>query len=175
VFDPQFLVEQAPPDHDRLAGEFGIDLIHHPRDRQAAIDTDQATLRLAREDAEPFPGTHLPHTVGRQMCQPVVDARMRLGAMVATVIGGDEARKPAVRLRFGLGFMEMVERLVRILHGAEWPFDLALGAVFVPFNAASSSTSSIAFFYCGEDDIGIDAFLCVQLIYIYIYMAPNQS
>src|SRR5271165_3257967 len=26
------------------------------------------------------------------------------------------------------------------------------------------------FFYCGEDDIGIDAFLCVQLIYIYIYI-----
>ena len=48
--------------------------------------------------------------------------------MVAAVVGGDEARQPAVRLRFGLGFMEMVERLVRVLHGAEWPFDLALGA-----------------------------------------------
>ena len=53
---------------------------------------------------------------------------MRLGAVVATIVGGDEARQPTVGLRFGFGFVEMVERLVRILHRAEWPLDLALGA-----------------------------------------------
>ena len=128
VLDPELLVEQPPPDHDRLAGEFGIDLVGHARDGQAAVDADQAPLRLAREGAEPLPGAHLPDAIGRQVRQPVVDARMRLGSMVAAVVGGDEAREPAVRLRFGLGFMEMVERLVRVLHGAEWPLDLALGA-----------------------------------------------
>src|ERR1700731_2646059 len=53
---------------------------------------------------------------------------MRLGSMVTTIIGNNEARQPTVRLRFGFGFVEMVERLVRILDRAEWPLDLALGA-----------------------------------------------
>ena len=48
--------------------------------------------------------------------------------MVAAVVGGDEAREPAVRLRFGLGLMKMIERFVRLLHGAERPLDLALRA-----------------------------------------------
>lgn len=52
---------------------------------------------------------------------------MRLGAMIAAIVGGDEAREPAVRLRLSLGFMEMIERLVRVLHGPERPLDLALG------------------------------------------------
>jgi hypothetical protein len=52
---------------------------------------------------------------------------MRLGAMVAAIVGGDEAREPAVRLRLGLGFMEMIERLVCVLDGPERPLDLALG------------------------------------------------
>ena len=85
-------------------------------------------LGLAREDAEPFPSAHLPDTFGRQVRQPVVDARMRLGLMVAMVVGGDEACQPTVRLCFGLGFVEMVECLVRVLDRAEWPLDLAFGA-----------------------------------------------
>ena len=67
------------------------------------------------------------HAVGRQVRQPVVHARVRLGPMVAAVAGGDEARQPAVRLRLGFGLVEMVERLVRLFHGAERPLDLALG------------------------------------------------
>ena len=48
--------------------------------------------------------------------------------MIAAVVGRDKTGQPAVRLRFGFGFVEMVERLVRVLDGAEWPLDLALGA-----------------------------------------------
>ena len=128
VLDPKLLIEQPPPDHDSLAGEFGVDLIGDARDRQAAVDADQAPLGLAREDAEPFPSAHLADTIGRQVRQPVVDARMRFGSMVATVVGGDVACQPTVRLRFGLGFVEMVEGLVRVLDRAEWPLNLALGA-----------------------------------------------
>jgi hypothetical protein len=50
VLDPKLLIEQPPPDHDRLAGKFGINLGGHARDRQAAVDADQAPLGLARED-----------------------------------------------------------------------------------------------------------------------------
>ena len=102
VLDPKLLIEQPPPDHDSLAGKFGINLVGHARDRQAAVDADQAPLGLAREDAEPLPGAHLADAVGRQMRQPVVDARMRLGSVVAAVVAGDEAGQPTVRLRFGL-------------------------------------------------------------------------
>ena len=55
-------------------------------------------------------------------------ARVRLGAMILGVVGGDEPRQPAVRLFLGLGFMEMIERLVGFLDGPERPLDLALGA-----------------------------------------------
>ena len=48
--------------------------------------------------------------------------------MIAAIVGGDEAREPAVRLRLSLGFMEMIERLVRVLHGPERPLDLAFRA-----------------------------------------------
>jgi hypothetical protein len=65
VLDPELLVEQAPPDYDRLAGEFGADLVCHARDGQMAVDAHQAPLRLAREGAEPLPGAHLPDAVGR--------------------------------------------------------------------------------------------------------------
>jgi hypothetical protein len=128
VLDPQLLVEQTPPDHDCLAGKLGSDLVRHARDGQTAVDADQAPLRLARESAESIPGAHLPDAGGGQVRQPVVNARMRLGPVIAPVIGGDKACEPAVRLRFGLGLMEMVERLVRVLHGTERPFHLALGA-----------------------------------------------
>ena len=40
VLDPKLLIEQPPPDHDSLAGEFGINLVGHARDRQAAVDAD---------------------------------------------------------------------------------------------------------------------------------------
>ena len=128
VLDIELLVEQAPPDTHRLAGQLGIDLVRHARDVIRAVDADQAPLRLAREGAEPIPGAHSPHAVGRQVRQPVLDARMRFGPVIAGRCSGDESREPAIGLRFGLGFVEMVERLVRFLDGAERPFDLAFRA-----------------------------------------------
>ena len=130
VLDPKLLIKQPPPDHDCLAGEFGIDLVGDARDRQAAVDANVAPLRLTREGAEPLPGTHFPDTIGRQMRQPVVDARMRLGSMVAAVVGGDEARQPPVRFRFGLGLVEMVERLMRFLDST--PDFFRVSAIYFP-------------------------------------------
>ena len=69
----KLLIEQAPPQHDFLAGEFGIHLVGDARDGQAAVDADQAPLRLARESAKTLPGAHLADALGRQMRQPVVD------------------------------------------------------------------------------------------------------
>jgi hypothetical protein len=65
VLDPELLVEQAPPDHDRLASEFGVDLVCHAGDGQMAVDAHQAPLRLARKGAEPLPGAHLPDAIAR--------------------------------------------------------------------------------------------------------------
>jgi hypothetical protein len=128
VLDPKLLIEQPPPDNDRLAGELGVDLVADARDRQAAVDGDQAPLGLPGEDAEPLPGAHLAHTIGRQVRHPVIDTRMRLGSMVAAVVGSDEACQPAVRRRFGLWLVKVVERLMRFLDRTERPFNLALGA-----------------------------------------------
>jgi hypothetical protein len=44
LFNPQLLIEQAPPDHDRFLSEFGIDLIRDVCNLQPAIDTDQVPL-----------------------------------------------------------------------------------------------------------------------------------
>ena len=128
VLRPKRLVEQAPPDHDRLASEFRIHLVGDARDGQATIDADQPAFGFAREDTEPLPCAHLPDTIGRQMGQPVIGTRMRFGAVITAVVGRDETGQPAVRLRFGFRLVEMVERLVRVLDGAKWPLDLALGA-----------------------------------------------
>jgi hypothetical protein len=49
--DPEFLIEQAPPDHDTLAGEFGIDFISNPSDGQATIDADQVRSRTDQRQA----------------------------------------------------------------------------------------------------------------------------
>ena len=49
---------------------------------------------------------------------------MRFGPMIAAVISGDIARQPTVRLGFGLGFVEMIKCLVRILDRAERPLNL---------------------------------------------------
>jgi len=50
MFNPQLLIEQAPPDHDRFVSEFGIDLIRDACNLQPAIDTDQVPLCLACKD-----------------------------------------------------------------------------------------------------------------------------
>ena len=58
-------------------------VVGYARDCQAAVDADQALLGLACEDAEPLPSAHLADTLGRQVRQPVVDARMRFGSQLA--------------------------------------------------------------------------------------------
>ena len=130
MLDPKLLIEQPPPDNDRLAGPLGVDLVADARDRQAAVDADQAPLGLAGEDAEPLPGAHLADTICRQVRQPVVNTRMRLGSMVAAVVGGDEACQPAVRFRFGLGLVEVVERLMRFLDRT--PDFFRVSAIYFP-------------------------------------------
>src|SRR5262249_46998346 len=57
--DPKLLIEQAPPDHDSFAGEFGIDFVDNTGDAQAAVNADQASFGLARKGAETLPGAHL--------------------------------------------------------------------------------------------------------------------
>ena len=50
MFNPQLLIEQAPPDDDRFVSEFGIDLIRDAYNLQPAIDTDRVPLCLACKD-----------------------------------------------------------------------------------------------------------------------------
>lgn len=62
--DPKRLIEQAPPDHDGLAGKFRIDFVDNAGDAEAAVDADQAPFGLARKGAEPLPGAHLAEALG---------------------------------------------------------------------------------------------------------------
>ncbi len=126
--DPNLLIEESPPDHDRFAGELRVDLVGDAGDRHAAVQGDGSPLGLAGEGAEPSPGAHLAHALGGQVRQPVVHAAMRFGAMVAAVVGIDEARQPTIGLRLCVGLVEVVQGLVSVLHGAKGPLDLALGA-----------------------------------------------
>ena len=58
ALDPQFLVEQPPPDHHCLARDLRVDLIGDTRHGEPAVDADGAPLGLAREGAETLPGAH---------------------------------------------------------------------------------------------------------------------
>ena len=54
---------------------------------------------------------------------------MRLGAVVLLVVGVRQiVHQPVVGLLLSLWFVEVVERFVRLLDGAKWALDLALGA-----------------------------------------------
>ncbi|CAD7342469.1 hypothetical protein SPHS8_04074 [Sphingobium sp. S8] len=48
--------------------------------------------------------------------------------MVAVVVGDQRTPHPQIGFRLVLGFVEVVQRLVHLLHRAERPLDLALGA-----------------------------------------------
>ena len=97
AFDPQFLIEQAPPDHDGFAGELRVDLVGDAGNGQTAVDADLAPFRLPREGAEPLPGAHLADAVGRQVRQPIIDPRVRFGSMIAAIVGDDEPCQPEMR------------------------------------------------------------------------------
>ena len=45
----QLGVEQPPPQHDRLAGKLGVELVGDPRDRHPRVQPDHAPLGLARD------------------------------------------------------------------------------------------------------------------------------
>ena len=114
ILDEEFLVEQTPPHHDRLAGELGIDLVGDPSHRQAAVETNRSPFGLAGEGAEALPPAHRTDAIAGQVGKPIVGARMGLAAMVARVVAVDEALQPAVRLGFALGLIEVAERLVTV-------------------------------------------------------------
>ena len=128
MFDEQLLIEQAPPNDDGLAGDFGIDFVGDPGDRNPAVNADEASFGLAREGAEAFPCTHRPHAVIGEIGEPVLSARMLLRAVVFGVVIIDEPSQPAVCLGLALRLVEVVQGFVRVLHRAKRPFDLALGA-----------------------------------------------
>ena len=64
VFDVEFMVEQAPPQHYLRAGQFGIDLVLGAADRDAGICRHLAALRLAGKGAEALPTAHGPDAAG---------------------------------------------------------------------------------------------------------------
>ena len=122
-FDVEILVEEAPPQKHGLAGKIGIDLVEGAADADSRVAPDLAALRFAREGAEPLPAAHFAHAIGRQILEPILDPRMRFRAVLLCVVLGEVALEPAIGLRLGLGLVEMIERLVRFLDGAEWAFD----------------------------------------------------
>ena len=68
VLDPELLVEQTPPDHDRLAGEFGVDLVYHARDGQMTVDAHQARRSGSRAKAQKRSQAHIGRTPSSGKC-----------------------------------------------------------------------------------------------------------
>src|SRR3954470_15342995 len=60
VLDVEIMVEQPPPEHDRLAGELRIELVDDAFDRDPGVAADLAPLRLSGEGAEALPAAHRP-------------------------------------------------------------------------------------------------------------------
>jgi hypothetical protein len=56
---------------------------------------------------------------------------MPFGAMVAQIVGANEACQPAVSLFLGCRLMEMVERFVRVLYRTERTLDFTLARAVV--------------------------------------------
>ena len=54
---------------------------------------------------------------------------MRFGSVILGVVGAHQiAQQPLIGLSFGFRFMEVIQRLVGFLHGAEGPLHLAFRA-----------------------------------------------
>src|SRR3712207_140222 len=98
VLDDQVPVEQAPPQHDRLAGELRVDLVDHALDRDPGIAADLAPLRLAGEGAEPFPSAHRPEPALGQAGEPVLASRAASRAMWLGVVVQQVAPQPEIGL-----------------------------------------------------------------------------
>src|SRR5262245_29435066 len=62
------------------------------------------------------------------MLYPILQARMRLGAMRAVVVAQQVVEQPGISLRFGLRFMEVIQGLVGLFPRAEGPLHFALRA-----------------------------------------------
>src|SRR2546422_995034 len=62
------------------------------------------------------------------MRDPVLHPRMRRRAMRAVVVAQQVVEEPGIGLGFGLRFMEVIQRLVRLFHRAEWPLHFAFRA-----------------------------------------------
>jgi hypothetical protein len=44
AFDPEFLVEETPPDHDRFASQLGIDFVGNAGHHQPTVNANGTTL-----------------------------------------------------------------------------------------------------------------------------------
>src|SRR3546814_12538796 len=58
----------------------------------------------------------------------LLDPRVWLGTMVAVGVGDQRTPHPQIGFRLFLGFVEVVQRLLHLVHRAARPLDLALGA-----------------------------------------------
>nr|QPG01985.1 hypothetical protein WM98B_00132 [Acinetobacter nosocomialis] len=128
-FGIEFVIEQAPEQHHGFAGHVGLHLVSRAVDGDTGIDTDLAPLGFAGEAAELLPGAHLAQALGWQVGQPVLDPRMRFGTMLLGVVGAHQVtQQPLVGLGLGFRLMEVIQRLVSLLHRAEWSLHLAFRA-----------------------------------------------
>jgi hypothetical protein len=94
VLHIELIVEDTPPEHDRLTGEVGIDLVLRALDRHPGVRPDLAPLRLAREGAEAIPGAHRLDAAVGEVAQPIFHARMRLGTVRLVVVMQQVVHEP---------------------------------------------------------------------------------
>ena len=131
MLDKEVLVEQAPPEHDRLAGKLRVDLVDHALDRDPGVAADLAPFRLAGKAQNRSQAHIAPEPALGQAGEPILAARAAGRAMWLGVVVQQVAPQPEVGLRLGLGLVEMVEGLVRLFTvrkaRSTLPFDRAVG------------------------------------------------
>src|SRR5258708_14025842 len=94
MFDIQLVVENAPPEYDRFAGEVRVDFVIDPGHRHPGLTADLASFGFARKGAEALPTACRSYTGCGQILKPVFHARMRTGSMLHRLVTGREARGP---------------------------------------------------------------------------------
>jgi hypothetical protein len=127
MLDIQFLIEEAPPEDDGFAREVRLDGVCHPLHDDPRVDADFPAFGLTGKRTEPLPVTHGAEPGRGQMLEPVLQARMRFGAMLHAVILQQKLHQPRVGLGFRLRFMKVVEGLVHFFDGAKGAFDSPFG------------------------------------------------
>ena len=94
----------------------GVDFVIDPGNRHPGVTADLAPFGFARKGAEALPTAYHSYAGWGQILKPVFHARMRLGAMLHSVVTGQKVHEPGIGFLLILWHVKVVEGFVHLLY-----------------------------------------------------------